>query len=93
MKRSVPFIIGIAEIQRGLSHILRQLDRTAEEGFVVSHNEPKAVLMGLKRYEELRSLEEAKWKEEEEVLALVKEGDREYEEGKTRTAKSIRTLL
>lgn len=93
MKKNIPFIIGIAQIQRGLGHILHELDEEVQEGFIVSHNEPKAVLMSLKRYEQLRSFEEAKLKEEEDVLAIVEEGDRAYEEGKTRTAKSMKALL
>ncbi|OGQ04329.1 MAG: hypothetical protein A3F82_10350 [Deltaproteobacteria bacterium RIFCSPLOWO2_12_FULL_44_12] len=93
MKKAVPLLIGIGEVQRGLSQILRRLDEEEGDGFIVSHNEPKAVLMSLKRYEKLKHLEEARSNEEEEVLAVVKQGDEEYELGKTKTAKSLKALL
>lgn len=92
MKKAIPFIIGVGELQRGLSQILRSIDKE-EEGIIVSHNQPKAVLMTLKRYEKLKNLEEAVRREEEEVLALVKEGDKEFEAGKTASPRSLKALL
>lgn len=85
-------MIGVGEMQRGLSHFLNLLE-TEEEGFIVSHNEPKAVLMSLKRYEQLKFLERARLEEEEEVLRIVEEGEVEFEKGKTKTAKSLKSLL
>lgn len=78
-------------MQRGLTQILREIDEE-KEGFIVSHNEPKAVLMSLNRYEQLKNLEEAKLAEEEEVLEMVAQGDKEYEEKKTVTAKSLKNF-
>ena len=91
--KQVPYIIGIGELQRGASIIIKKIDLEKEEGFIVSHNEPKAVLMSLKRYERLKALEEAKRFEEDEILNLVAEGNKEYEAGKTMKAKSLRELL
>lgn len=92
MKKYVPFIIGIGQVQRELTPILREIEEK-KEGFIVSHNEPKAVLMSLKRYEQLKGMEEARAKEEEEILDIVSRGDKEFTEGKTITTKSLKTLL
>jgi prevent-host-death family protein len=93
MKESIPYIIGIGELQRKASEVIKKLDSLNREGFIVSHNEPKAVLMSLKRYEKLKLFEEARRVEEEEVLALVKGGDREYERGETKKLKSLKELI
>lgn len=92
MKKHVPFIIGMGQVQRELTHILREIEEE-KEGFIVSHNQPRAVLMSLKRYERLKALEEARFKEEEEILEAVAKGDQEFEEGKTVKAKSLKSLL
>lgn len=93
MKKAIPYIIGIGELQRKASEIIKHVDSKHEEGFIVSHNQPKAVLMSLKRYQQLKLLEEAKRLEEEEVLAIVTAGDAEYEAGKTQKLKSLKDLL
>ena len=93
MKKAIPYIVGIGELQRQASTIIKFVDSRYEEGFIVSHNEPQAVLMSLKRYAHLKALEEVKRMEEDEVLAIVQEGNREYEEGKTRKVKSLREFL
>ena len=93
MKQSVPYIIGIGELQRQAATVFKKLSSKHGEGFVVSHNEPKAVLMTLERYEKLSRLEQAKRLEEHEVLALIAEGDHEFETGKTRTAKSLKEFV
>ncbi len=93
MKKAIPYIIGVGELQRKASEIIKQVDAKHEEGFIVSHNQPQAVIMSLKRYQQLKMLEEAKKLEEEEVLAIVKAGEAEYERGKTRKLKSLKDLL
>lgn len=80
MKEFIPYIIGIGELQRRAAGVIKEVDSRHEEGFIVSHNEPQAVLMSLKRYKKLRTLEKARQCEEEEILALVEVGDREYEQ-------------
>ena len=49
--------------------------------------------MSLKRYEQLKFLEKARLEEEEEILRIVEEGEVEFEKGKTKTAKSLKSLL
>ncbi len=93
MKKAIPYIIGIGELQRKTAELIKQVDSKHEEGFIVSHNQPRAVLMSLKRYQQLKILEEAKKLEEEEILAMVKSGDAEYESGKTRKLRSLKDLL
>ena len=93
MKKAVPYIIGIGELQRRASSVIREVATHHEEGVIVSHNQPQAVLVSLKRYARLQALEEAKRLEEDEILALVAKGDEEFETGKTIKSKSLRHLL
>ena len=93
MKKAVPYIIGIGELQRQASSVIKEVETKHEEGFIVSHNEPQAVLMSLKRYTQLKALEEVRRIEEDEVLAIIHAGDREYERGETKKAKSLKEFL
>lgn len=93
MKKAIPYIVGIGQLQRQASSVIKALDHKYEEGFIVSHNEPQAVILSLKRYQELKDLEKAKSLEEDEVLALVRLGDEEYARGETRKVKSLKELL
>lgn len=60
MKKAIPYVIGIGQLQREASSVIKEVSLKHEEGFIVSHNEPQAVLMSLKRYTRLKALEEAK---------------------------------
>ncbi|MFA5995680.1 MAG: type II toxin-antitoxin system prevent-host-death family antitoxin [Patescibacteria group bacterium] len=57
MSQAIPNIIGIAELQRKAPAILKQIASDAYESIVVNHNIPKAVIMSLARYEQLKALE------------------------------------
>ena len=92
MKRNIPYLIGMGELQRHAADIIRRLHSRHKEGFVVSHNEPQAVLMSLNRYEQLTAHEEARKKEEDEVLAIIQESDEAYRQGKTKILKSLKDL-
>ena len=90
----LPYLIGIGELQRQASSVIKKIDGMhGGEGFIVSHNEPKAVLMSLRRYQMLTLLEEAKHLAENEILQLVEDGDKEFAAGKTRKAASLKDLL
>lgn len=93
MKKAIPYIIGIGELQRRASSIIKEVATHHEEGVIVSHNQPQAVLVSLKRYSHLQALEEAKRLEEDEILALVAKGDEEFEMGTTTKGKSLRNFL
>ena len=86
-------MIGVGKLQRQISVIISSFSEDPEESFVVSNNQPKAVLMGLERYEELRCLEAAREKEELEVLAVVEKGDQEFKMGRTVKSKSLKELM
>lgn len=93
MDKYIPNIIGIGEFQKNASSFLKNFQQKHREGLIVSHNKPQAVIMSLKRYEELRSLEEAFCKEEEEIVQIVKEGTEEYKSRNTHTTKSMKAFL
>lgn len=93
MKKAIPYIIGIGELQRQAASVIKTVDLKHSEGFIVSHNEPQAVLMSLKRYAQLKALEEVKRLEEDEVLEIVNRGDEEFEKSETNKLKSLRELF
>jgi prevent-host-death family protein len=93
MKKAIPYLIGVGDLQRRASAVIREVAEKHGEGFVVSHNEPQAVLVSLKRYETLKALEEAKRVEEEDILGIIQAGDEEFDSGKTKKARSLKEFL
>ena len=53
-----PNIIGAGELHRKAATVLRQVAASDRESFVVTHNEPRVVIMSIPRYETLRALED-----------------------------------
>ena len=58
MHRYTPNIIGAGELHRKAATVLRQVAASDWESFVVTHNEPRVVMMSIPRYEKLRALED-----------------------------------
>lgn len=82
----------MAKLQRETRTVVRELDRADGEYFLSVRENPLAVLMSLSRYEALRSLEERFRHEEDEMLRVVQEGDREYKNRETIRARSLKEL-
>ena len=59
MRQYTPNIIGAGELHRKAATVLRQVAASDRESFVVTHNEPRVVIMSIPRYETLRALEDA----------------------------------
>lgn len=93
VKKALPYLIGIGELQRQASSVIKKVDAMRGEGFIVSHNEPRAVLMSLQRYEILRLLEENRRMEEADVLAIVEAGDDEFSTGKTNKSMILKDYI
>ncbi len=70
MKRSkfIPRIIGMATLQRETKSVVRELDRNGDECILSVREKPAAVLMSLSRYETLRTIEDMKRQEEEDIV-------------------------
>lgn len=58
MAHYIPNLIGAGELQRNAATIIKKVSKSEEESFVVTRNEPKIVIMSIKRYEELKALED-----------------------------------
>ena len=58
MTQYSPNIIGTGTLQRNAPSVIRKVASSHQESFIVTHNEPKAVIMSLARYEELKTMEE-----------------------------------
>ncbi|MBI5135515.1 hypothetical protein HZA86_04775 [Candidatus Uhrbacteria bacterium] len=89
----IPRIIGMAKLQRQTKTVVRDLDRYGGEYILSVREKPAAVIMGLDRYEALRTLEEMKHHEEDEILDIVAQGNQEYAARKTVKAASLSQLL
>ncbi|MBI4365232.1 MAG: hypothetical protein HY543_00260 [Deltaproteobacteria bacterium] len=92
MKKLIPELIGIGQLQRETTQTVRKIAQKNEEAFIVSHNKPQAVLISLSRYQTLKTLEEAKAREEAEVAAIIAQGDEEFTTGKTIRKHSLKDL-
>ena len=58
MNHSTPRLIGSGELQRNAATIIKRVAREDQESFIVTHNKPQAVMMNLRRYRQLKALEE-----------------------------------
>jgi len=82
----------MAMLQRETKSVVRELDRNGDECILSVREKPAAVLMSLSRYEALRTLEEMQRNEEDEILDVVANGNREYRDGKTVKVASMAKL-
>lgn len=58
MSHLIPHLIGSGELQRNAASIIQNVAKSDQESFVVTRNEPKVVIMSIKRYEKLKALED-----------------------------------
>jgi len=58
MASSIPKLIGAGELQRRAATILKTISQSDQEGFIVTHNVPTAVIMSIGRYAKLKALED-----------------------------------
>jgi prevent-host-death family protein len=58
MSKYIPNIIGSGELQKNAADVIRKVSKSEEESIVVTRNEPKIVIMSIKRYEKLKALED-----------------------------------
>lgn len=58
MSKYTPHLIGAGELQRNASTIIQEISKSDTESFIVTHNEPKIVIMSIHRYEKLKALED-----------------------------------
>lgn len=57
MPKYTPHLIGAGELQRNAATILKEVALSEKESFVVTRNIPQVVIMSLKRYEQLKAIE------------------------------------
>mgnify|MGYP001576820565 CR=1 FL=1 len=93
IKNGIPNIIGIGALQRKASEVIEKIEKSGEEGFVASHNKIRVVIINLSQYKEFTAFREATKKEEDEILEIVAQGNREYKEGTTIKKKTLKELM
>lgn len=84
-------IVSVSDLQRDYRKVINKAKRTKQPVVVMRGNEAEVVVMDAKTQEEVtRRLEEL---EIADTLRVIAEGEKEYKEGKTVTAKSLLDLL
>lgn len=58
MPSSIPSIIGSGALQKNAATVLKQVEKSGEESFIVTNNKPRIVVMSIYRYQELKALED-----------------------------------
>lgn len=84
-------IVSVSELQKDYRKVINKAKRTNKPVLVMRGNNPEVAVVDIKVMQDLtKRLEEL---EIEETLRIVKQGRKEYKEGKTVTAKSLAELL
>ncbi len=87
----MPNIVSVSDIQKNYRKVFDRVKRTKEPVVVLSNNKPDVAIID---YDELETLRKIAYEAEiEDTLRVVKEGRKEYKEGKTIKAKSLTDLI
>jgi len=91
MNTLMPNIVSVSDIQKNYRKVFDRVKRTKEPVIVLSKNKPDVAIID---YDELEILRKVAYEAEiEDTLRVVKEGRKEYKEGKTIKAKSLTDLI
>lgn len=91
MNISLHNIVSVSDIQKNYRKIFNKVKKTKNPVVVMRGSEPEVVVMDINTLEDLeKRLEEL---EAEVTLKAIEEGEKEFKEGKTVTAKSLADLL
>lgn len=80
MYSSVPELISASDLQRKSGKIIHMLKDSTQPYFIVKNNRPTGVIMGISEYEKLRKIQASV--ELKEVSRIIKEGEKEFKEGR-----------
>ena len=91
MMTTIPFMVTVADLQRGYRSIVDKMKKSGEPLVVVNNGEPDVVLMDTAVYNsQVAQMREI---EEEYLLKLAQEAREEYGKGKTVKLKKGQKLL
>lgn len=86
-----PKTTTIREIQRNYKKVFEMVKRTKEPVVVMKNNKPDVAIVDVKALKELdKKLEEL---ELADAIRSIRQGEKEYKEGKTIKAKSLADLI
>ena len=91
MNTLMPNTVSVSDIQKNYRKVFDRAKRTREPVIVLSNNRPDVAIVDYESLEELRKVSSEK--EIRETLRIIKQGEKEYKEGKAITAKSLADLL
>ena len=87
----MPRTVSVSDIQKNYRKIFDTAKETKEPVIVLSNNKPDVAIIDYSTLESLRRI--AYEAEIKDTLRVVKEGRKEYKEGKTIKAKSLADLI
>lgn len=91
MNTLMPNTVSVSDIQKNYRKVFDRAKQTKEPVIVLSNNKPDVAIVDYESLEEMRKASAEK--EIRETLRIIKQGDKEYREGKTITANSLADLL
>lgn len=87
--KTMPKTASAREIQRNYKKLFNYVTRTKEPLYLVSNNKPRVVILDVRVFEDMAAEKELT---EEEALKIISQGDREYQEGRTKVLTSLKEL-
>ena len=91
MNTLMPKTVSVSDIQKNYRKIFDSAKKTKEPVIVLSNNKPDVAIIDYSSLEDLRKV--AYEVQVKDALAAIAAGDREFEEGKTKKAKTLAELL
>lgn len=91
MNTLMPNTVSVSDIQKNYRRVFDRAKRTKEPVIVLSNNKPDVAIIGYDELEVLRRL--AYEAEVKDTLRVVKEGRKEFKEGKTIKVESLADLI
>ena len=91
MNTLMPNTVSVSDIQKDYRKVFNRVKRTKEPVIVLSNNKPDVAIVDYESLEELRTASAER--EIKIALKAIKQGEKEYKEGKTIKANSLADLL
>lgn len=91
MNTLMPDTVSVSDIQKDYRKVFDRVKRTKEPVVVLSNNKPDVAIVDYESLEKLRK--ESAERETKIALRAIRQGEKEYREGKTIKANSLADLL
>lgn len=87
--KTLPATASVREMQRNYKKLIDYVNKTKEPLYLLSNNKPKVVILDVKVFSNLVQEHELT---ENEVLEIIAQGDKEYQNGISKVLTSLKDL-